>query len=159
MTIGLKVPAQTFVERQDPWVSEQCGAFSPEGTQSVEDVIHQLTAETGALVQGVNSNIPDGRFEHPVACAARKAHQTWDPGIVAPETNPDQAVVESLANPSYRSPAPAHRFQKLLQLHQIKGSVLAEHQSELAGRGRTQLRLIAIHHLQCLWRKGRVVDH
>ena len=159
MTIGLKVPAQTFIERQDPWVGKQCGAFSPEGTQSIEDVIHQLTAETGALVQGVNSNIPDSRFEHPVACAARKTHQTWDPGIVAPETNPDQAVVESLANPSYRSPAPAHRFQKLLQLHQIKGSVLAEHQSELAGRGRTQLRLIAIHHLQCLWRKGRVVDH
>ena len=159
MTIGLKVPAETFVERQHPWVREQCGAFSPEDTQSIEDVIHQLTAETGALVQGVNSNIPDGRFEHAVACAAGKAHQTWEAGIVAPETNTDQAVIESLANPSHRSPAPAHRFQKLLQLHQIKRSVLAEHQSELAGRGRTQLRLIAVHHLQCLWREGRVVDH
>ena len=82
-----------------------------------------------------------------------------DPSIVAPETDPDQAVVESLANPSYRSSAPAHRLKKLLQFHQIKWTMLAEHQSELARRGRTQLRLIAVHHLQCLWRKRRVVDH
>ena len=159
MTIGFKVPAQTFVEGQDPWIGKQRGAFSPECTQRVKDVIHQLTAETGSLVQGMNSNIPDGRFKDPVARAARETHQAGDPGIVTPETDPDQAVVESLANPSCRSPAPAHRFKKLLELHQIKRSVLTEYQSDLAGWGRTQLRLIAIHHLQCLWRKGRVVDH
>ena len=117
MTIGLKVPAQTFIEGQDPWIGKQRGAFSTKCAQSIEDVIHQLTTEPGALVKGVNSNIPNGCLEHPVACTAREAHKAWDPGIVAPETYSNQAVIESLANPSYRSSAPAHRLKELLQLY------------------------------------------
>jgi len=61
--------------------------------------IHQLATEPHSLVEGVYGHIPHGGLHHPISGAAGEAHQAGQPLIMAPEPNPQQAVVQGLAHP------------------------------------------------------------
>ena len=159
MTAGLQVPTQPLVERQHTWICEQGGALCAHRAQAIEDVIHELLTEACPLIQGMNGHIPDGGLKHPITSAAGKSNQSGNPRVMTPQTNPQKAVIKGLANPAHRPTAPTHRFQKLLQLHEIERPVLTEHQSQLLVGRRAQLGLFAIHGLQSFWRERGTADH
>ena len=79
----------------------------------------------------MHGHIPDRGFEDTITGATGEAHQAGDAGIVPPQANGEQAVGQGFAHPPHRPPTPAHRFQQLLQFHQVKGMTSTEHQGQL----------------------------
>ena len=131
MALGLQIPTLALIEVHDAGVCEQADALCSHLSQGVEDVRHHLLAKSIALIQGVHRDVPDGGFENTIPGAARKSNQTRNPSVVTPQPDFEQAVSQCFADPSNRTAAPAHSFQELLELHQIKGVLLAEDQGEL----------------------------
>ena len=98
MALGLEIPALALVEADDARICEQADPLGSHLIEGLEDVGHQLLAQTISLVKGMHSHVPDRGFKHTIAGAARKTHQTGNPGVVPPEPNFEQAVAESFAH-------------------------------------------------------------
>ncbi|GIR24889.1 MAG: hypothetical protein CM15mP39_07000 [Synechococcus sp.] len=72
MALGLEIPALALIEADDARIGEQADPLGSHLIKGLEDVSHQLLAQTIALVQGMHGHVPDGGFENTVTGAARK---------------------------------------------------------------------------------------
>ncbi len=131
MALGFKGPPLVLIEGNNPRISKQAHTLSSHLPEGIEQIHHQMLAKTNPLIEGMNGHVPDGGFKHSIACAAGKSHQTRQAGVMAPQANLDEAVVQGLAHTPDRPTPPAHRLKQLFQLDKIKGPGLAEHQYEL----------------------------
>ena len=113
-------------------------------TQLVEGVSHQLRAQARALVQRVDSHIPDSGGDDAVSGAAGKAHQLGQALIVPPQTHQQQAVLQGPSHPPQGPPAPTHRIAELLELDQVDFAVAAEHQRNPGARGAADAMLLPV---------------
>ncbi len=94
--------------------------------------MHELFAQTRALIQGVHGHIPDRGIDDAITGATGKAHELGQARIMTPETHQQQTVLQGAAHPPQGPAAPAHRVAELLQFDQVDLTVTAEHQSDLA---------------------------
>ena len=144
MALGLQLPTLPLIEVHNARIGKEADPLRPHLLQRLEYVGHHLLTKPIALITGMHSDIPDRGFEHPVTGATGETNQPRHPRIMAPQTNLQKAVGESLAHPTNRASTPANSFQQLLQLHQVKRMDLAEHQGNLIVWSGAQTGLFAV---------------
>jgi hypothetical protein len=84
MSLRLKIPPLTLIEIDHVWISKQAHPFRAHLMQGLEDVDHHLFAQAVALIEGVDSHIPNGGLKNAISRAPCETNKPRNPGVMAP---------------------------------------------------------------------------